>query len=132
MLLWLVKWRPGYQDAVELSSDVAFQTAGDFGLGLALFGASLDVGAGRPVPGHPPDRDQVQRPVRLPVAAPVQPVPGDLARGGRARRDPAQVRERGLAAQPFGMSPAATSSTAAVSVPTPLTATSAGAAMATS
>jgi len=72
MLLWLVKWRPGYQDAVELSSDVAFQAADDLGLGLAFLGASLDVGVGRPVPGHSPDRDQIQRQVRLPVAAPVQ------------------------------------------------------------
>ena len=79
--------RLGGQDAVELSSDVALQTADDLGLGLAFLGASLDVGAGRPVPGHPPDRDQVQRPVRLSVAAPVQPVPGDLARGGRDRED---------------------------------------------
>jgi hypothetical protein len=28
MLLWLVKWPAGYQDVVELSSDVAFQRCG--------------------------------------------------------------------------------------------------------
>jgi hypothetical protein len=31
------------------------------------------------MPGHPADRDQVQRRVRLPVAATAQPMPGGLA-----------------------------------------------------
>src|SRR5512132_2523277 len=49
------------QNGVELSRDVALQTADDLGLGLALFGAPLHVGAGGWMPGHPADRDQVQR-----------------------------------------------------------------------
>jgi hypothetical protein len=76
MLLWLVKRLGRYQDAVELPSNVTIQAADDLGLGLAFPGASLDPDAGRPVPGHPPDRDQAQRPVRFTVAAAVEAVPG--------------------------------------------------------
>ena len=49
---------------------------------------------------------------------PVQPVTDRLARAGRQRRHAAQAREASLAAQPLGLSPAATSSTPATSVPT--------------
>jgi hypothetical protein len=45
----------------------------------------------------------VQRPVGVAVAATVQPVSAGLARAGEDGRDPAQVRERGLAAEPLGV-----------------------------
>jgi hypothetical protein len=120
------------QGSVELSSDVALQAADDLGLGLAFLGASLDVGAGRPMPGHPPDRDQGQRPVRFTVAATIEAVPGGLAGGGRDGRDPAQLREGGLAVQPLGVVAASDQQRRGRLGPTPLTATSAGAAVATS
>src|SRR5512133_2088239 len=65
------------QDGVELSRDVALQTADD--LGLSLSGPPLHVGAGGCMPGHPADRDQVQRRVRLAVAATAQPMAGGRA-----------------------------------------------------
>src|SRR2546423_1484103 len=67
------------QNGVELSRDVALQTADDLGLGLSLSGPPLHVGAGGCMPGHPADRDQVQRRARLAVAATAQPMAGGLA-----------------------------------------------------
>src|SRR6266487_2858667 len=67
------------QDGVEFSSDVALQAADDLGLGLALSGPPLHVGAGGWMPAHAAHGDQVQRRVRLAVAATAQPMPGGLA-----------------------------------------------------
>src|SRR6266511_2034460 len=116
----------------HLPSDVALQTADDLLFGLALLEAPRHVVLGRRVVAQPHHHDPVQRSVGLAVTAAVEAVAGGLARGRLDRGDTAQHRERRVAAQPVGLSPAATSSAPALSWPTPNNATSLGAALAVS
>jgi hypothetical protein len=51
------------------------------------------------------EHDGVQRPVELTIAAPVEAMPHDLARGRLDRRRATQVGEGGLRAQPAGVGP---------------------------
>src|SRR5271167_1365670 len=72
----------GEQCVVGLAGDVALETAHDFGLALALGGTAFCVGAGALAVAQAADGDQVQRSVRLAVAAVVEAVAGRLAGGG--------------------------------------------------
>ena len=106
--------------AVDLARDVPFQAADDLFLRQSFFAAPVSVGAGSRAGSQPDDHDPPQRAVGLAVAAAVEPVPaGGLAGRGRDRGGTAQMRPRAFTAQPPGMMPAATSSSAAVSGPTP-------------
>jgi hypothetical protein len=88
----------GEQGVVGLAGDVALETAHDFGLGLALGGAAFRVGAGALSVAQAADGDQVQRSVRLAIAAVVEAVAGALAGGGGDRARAAESGERPLAA----------------------------------
>jgi hypothetical protein len=61
--------------------------------------------AARFLPAHAADGQQVQRPVGVAVAAPVQPMALGLAGGSRDGRDAAQVGESALVAQAVGIVP---------------------------
>ena len=58
--------------------------------------SSLYVGTGASTIAEPRNDRHVQGPVRLPVAARIEPVPGRVARGSRNGGRDAEVRERGL------------------------------------
>jgi hypothetical protein len=66
---------------VEFSGDVALEAAGDLAVGLAVFGAAFDVGAGGGVAVAADERDGPERVVGAAVAASVETVPLDLAAG---------------------------------------------------
>src|SRR5580700_11185592 len=68
-------------ELVDLAGDVALQAADDLAAGLAFCPAAGDVVPGALVAGEPDHDDPPERVVGLAVAALVQPVPGDLARG---------------------------------------------------
>jgi hypothetical protein len=55
------------------------------------------------MPAHPNHHDPEQRGVGLPVAAPVEPVPGGLGRGGRDGAGPAELGVGGLRTNPTGV-----------------------------
>lgn len=59
------------EDAVDLAGDVALEAADDLGLGQALGGAPLDVGAGGCVVAHADQHDAIEGGVGLAVAAAV-------------------------------------------------------------
>src|SRR6266536_3635820 len=100
---WEQRGADGHEDWVELTGDVALETADDFGLGSTLCGSALHVGARGWVPAHSAHSQQVQRPVALAVTAAVKAIAGDLAGGGRDRRYANQVGECSLAHQAFGI-----------------------------
>src|SRR5215470_13075344 len=66
------------QVRVDLAGDVTLETADDFLLRQAFFGAPDGVGAGRWVGAEPGDHDPVEGMVGLAVAAGVEAVAGDL------------------------------------------------------
>src|SRR5260221_10663267 len=83
----------GAQAGIDLAGDVALEAADDLGLGQALGGAPLDVGAGRGVGAHPGDDDPPQGVIGLAIAAGVEagaggPAPGWGGPGGRAQGPP--------------------------------------------
>src|ERR1700754_5013540 len=92
------------QVGVDLSSDVALQTADDLSFAQALGGAPLDVVAGRLVMAHPHDGGDVERAVSRPVASPAESV---AAGGSSAARwlwcDAAELGEGGLVADAVGV-----------------------------
>lgn len=90
----------GVQLSEELPSQVAFQAAADLAAALAFRGSSLHVVLCPAVAGKSDPDDGVQRPVQLPIALPVQPVPGGVAAGGLQRGGAGEVGERGFAADP--------------------------------
>jgi hypothetical protein len=98
---------------------------------LALGLTPSGVGAGVWVVAEPRHHDRVQRPIELPVAAAVQPMPDHLPRGGRDRVGPGQGSERGLRPQPAACNQL-TSTWAALIGPTPGSSSSHGARAATS
>src|SRR2546429_8825911 len=75
----------GEQGVVGLAGDVALEAAHDFGLALAFGGTAFGVGAGAFAVAQAADGDQVQRSVRLTVAAVGEAGGGWLARGGGRR-----------------------------------------------
>jgi hypothetical protein len=83
MLLWSVKGllaEVGADGGEDFAGDVALEAADDHGLGSALLGASVDVGAGVWVPAEPADHDAVEGSVGGAVTAAVEAVAGGLAR----------------------------------------------------
>ena len=63
----------------DLTSDVAFEAAYDFGFGLALCGTSADVIQCRLVTAHTDDDYPIEGGIGLPVASTVEAVPDGLA-----------------------------------------------------
>ena len=70
----------GGEGLVDLAGDVALEHAGDLTERLAFGGAPRDVALGAFVVGHAGEHDPVDRRVRLPVSASVEPVALGLAR----------------------------------------------------
>lgn len=60
---------------VDRLGDSTLEAAHGFGDGLILFAFAFVVGAGVGMPADLGERDGVQRPVELAVAAPVEPMP---------------------------------------------------------
>src|SRR5687768_18391435 len=91
MLLWVVKGCPhvrwGSQQPVELAGQVALQAADDFRLREALGGPPRDIVPRARVPAHSADGQQIERPIGVAIAAPVEPMAGGPARGGGQRRE---------------------------------------------
>ena len=85
-------------------------------LAFAFLGFPIHVVAGGLVVAHADDGDVVQGGVALPVAAFVEPVPVGLAAGGGDGAGAAELGERGLAADAFGIVPATMARVAAVTV----------------
>src|SRR5215208_4027116 len=91
------------EGAVEISGDVALQTAHDVLLAQALGGPPGDVGTGRRVALHADEADGVQGGVGLSVAASVQPVAVDFAAGGWNRVYSAESGEGRFADETVGV-----------------------------
>ena len=104
--LWPDRRRGGHQYAIDLPGYVALETADDLWLALAFCEAPCDVLLGATISAHPSQTDHLQRTVGLPVAAAVETMPDNLARGSFDGRDPAQAGEGSLAPQPLGIVPA--------------------------
>src|SRR5829696_686735 len=99
--LWPDRRRGGHQYAIDLPGYIALEAADDLSLALALRRAPRDVLLGATIPAHPSQTDHVQRTVSVPVAAAVETMPDNLARGSFDGRDPAQAGEGSLATQPL-------------------------------
>ena len=92
----------GFEGAVDLAGDRAFETADDVLVVFAGFGAPGRVALGAGAASEPEDGDEVQRPVGLAVASGVEPVAVGLAGGCFDWAGAAERRERALAvAQPI-------------------------------
>src|SRR3712207_5144963 len=72
---------------------MAFEAADDLLLGLALLGAPGYVGSGALLVAHAAQSDYIEGSVGIAVAVTVEAVADGLARRGRYRGIPAQVRE---------------------------------------
>ena len=88
----------GGEGSVEFSGDVALEAAGDLAVGLAVFGAAFDVGAGDGVAVAADEPDGPERVVGAAVAAAVASVSLDLAAGGFDGAGAAEGAERGFGA----------------------------------
>lgn len=89
---------------VHPANHVAFQAPDNVALGLALGGATGDVGDGRFVESDPHDHGAVDRGVELAVPTVVDPVPTGAHPGGRRDRTYAgQLRQRGLGHHHLGL-----------------------------
>jgi hypothetical protein len=118
------QWRLCEQ-AVEAAREVALEAAERALAGLALAFLALKVLAGDGVALGAGDRDRVQRPVELAVAAAIEPVLGLLPGGAGDRRGARLAAEARVGAEPFRAGGAADQS-AAVSAPQPCSSSSAG------
>ena len=105
--------------AVDLAGDVALEDAHDLRLGASVGEAAFDVGAGARIGAHAGEHDAPQSVIRLAVAAAVESMADGLAGRGVDRGDPAEVGEGASEVIRSALSPAATSSSAAVCTPTP-------------
>src|SRR5829696_10396250 len=94
--LWPDRRRGGHQYAIDLPGYIALEAADDLSLALALLCAPPDVLLGATISAHPSQTDHVQRTVGVPVAAAVETMPDNLARGSFDGRDPAQAGEGSL------------------------------------
>lgn len=94
-----------HQRPVRLPGHVALEAPHDLPVALPPRPGPLGVLGGLGVAHDPLPRDLVQRAVRLPVAAPVEPVPHGLAARGGDGAGPAYRRERRLGAQPARVVP---------------------------
>ena len=93
----------GDERPVRLTGDEPFDAADDLEPALALAGLPGGVVPGGLVVSQADDDDAVQRHVALPVAAFIEPVPVRLATGRRDGTDAAELGERGLAPDAFGV-----------------------------
>ena len=117
---------------VDLSGDVALETAHDVELGQALLGAPLHIGLGGLMAGHADQGDAPQGMVGESIATPVEAVTiGPPEEAGSGATPHSRAKAASLPSRP-GLSPAVTSSCPAVSRPMPGRANSAGAAALTS
>src|SRR5512144_1652125 len=91
----------GVEQVVDLAGEVALEAPNRLQLAVPERGAFRDVGLRLRVHPQAADDGEVQGAVGLPVAAAVEPVPSGLPGRGGQRRDAAEHRERGLAAQPL-------------------------------
>ena len=96
-----------FEEPVEVTGYVAFETASDLSRGLAFGGASGDVVAGGLVAAHPNGDDHVENAIEASVTEPVEAVPGGLSAGGRDRGDAAEHGKRGFAVDAAGVGPGA-------------------------
>ena len=87
--LWPDRRRGAHQYAIDLPGYIALEAADDLSLALALLYAPRDILLGATISAHPSQTDHVQRTVSVPVAAAVEPMPDNLARGSFDGRDPA-------------------------------------------
>ena len=62
------------EGAVDVTSDIAFDTAPDFTVGFSLFSSSRDVCSGFFVIGHFHNRNHVYRAIEFPVSSSVEPM----------------------------------------------------------
>ena len=69
----------GAEISKDLTSDVAFEAAYDFGSGLSLGGASADVVQCRLVTAHTGNDYPIEGGIGLPIASSVEAVPDGLA-----------------------------------------------------
>src|ERR687897_2787836 len=97
--LWPDRRRGGHQYAIDLPGYIALEAADDLWLALAFRRAPRDVLLGATISSHPSQTDHVQRTVSVPVAAAVEPMPDNLARGSFYGRHSAEAGEGGLAGQ---------------------------------
>ena len=88
-----------------MAGEVALEQPGGLASALALGDASGDVVAGSWVVLAAMQRDRVQRPIELAVAAAAEAVPDGLAAGGGQRRDAGEPGEGGFGAQAAGDPP---------------------------
>lgn len=88
---------------VDLAGDVALEAADDLALGGSFGFASSGVGACAWAEAEAADRGEVEGAVGLSLAAAVEPVALRHAGARGERRDAAEHREAGLAAQPLGV-----------------------------
>src|SRR5215213_3318981 len=87
------------QDAVDFSGDITLEAADDLPLGLALLCALGHVFPCTSIHAHSNHADHMQGPVGVSVSASVESMAYHLAGGSFYGRDPAEARERSLAAQ---------------------------------
>ena len=81
-LVWLGGWGWVFEESVELSGDVPFETSAGFAGGFPFAGSFGDVGAGFGTVSGAADGDGVDCLVELAVASSVQSVTGVLPGGG--------------------------------------------------
>ena len=88
---------------VDLTSEVSLQTADDVLLGESLFSPPAHVGDGRRVILHPNDDGSIERGVGLAVPTAIEPVLVRESRRGGDGTDAAELRERRLGVDSFGV-----------------------------
>src|SRR5271169_623585 len=104
---------------VDLAGDIALEHPDSLALGATVFDPAFHVVLRSRVRSQACDHDVPQRPVGLAVPAAIEPVTRHLPRGGLERGDPHRWAQAASECSRSGLSPAATSSAAAVSIPTP-------------
>jgi hypothetical protein len=93
----------GYHRPVDLTYDLSFYAATDFGLGSAFANVTGELVAGGLVAAHPEDADDVQCVVGVAVSAADEPVPHGFTAGCFDGRDTAEFSERGVRPDAFGV-----------------------------
>src|SRR6266487_6769155 len=105
------------QGCVDLAGEVALEAADHLPASLALLEPAGHVGLGAGVVAQPHHHDAVQGGVGLAVAAAVEPVADGLAGAGLTGEAPHRAAKPASWRRRVGLSPAATSSAPAESVP---------------
>jgi hypothetical protein len=107
MLLWSVKYPLLIEQTEESASQVALEAAADLAIALALLATVGHVGQRLRVVQHAAEGDRVQGSVELAVAAPVEAVTDDLARGSFDGCHASQAGESGFVTEAAAVRPAA-------------------------